>query len=101
MSARRRGLGDISLPALAILTTIVGVIKEAETLPLRPMTAEMVEVETTAEILETAEETTEETWALNAHAVESALRVKREARAASVGAVTMDQTSTRAITWLP
>jgi hypothetical protein len=38
-AAQRKWLVDTSLPAIAILTTIVGVIKEAETLPLRPMTA--------------------------------------------------------------
>jgi hypothetical protein len=59
------------------------------------------EVETTAEILETAEETAEETWEQNALAAECALRVKREARAVSAGEVTMGQTSTRAITWRP
>ena len=82
---------------------------------LRPMTAAEVEEGMTvvegAETAETAEEMTEtdtmtgveteEIWALNAPAAESALRVKLEARAVSAGVVTWDRTSIIAITCHP
>ncbi|MGA7119782.1 MAG: hypothetical protein WBY94_06785 [Polyangiaceae bacterium] len=102
--AQRKRLADTSLPAIAILTTIVGAIKEAEILLLRPMTAEETAAEGMTVVEETVEEETtiaEEIWALNAPAAESAFRAKLEARAVSAGVVTWDRTSIRAITLLP